>query len=58
VLSRVPRLPPEAAWLNALRVPVVMDCSRARTELGWEPAHDAAETLRETVAAGRASGLL
>jgi nucleoside-diphosphate-sugar epimerase len=58
VLGRIPGLPPEVAWLNALRSPVLMDCSRARAELGWEPRHDGPATLRETVAASRASGLL
>jgi UDP-glucose 4-epimerase len=58
MLSRVPRLPPEAAWLNALRTPVLMDTSKARRELGWEPRHAAHETLRETVAAAREGGLL
>ena len=58
VLSRVPRLPAEVAWLNALRSPVVMDSSRARAELGWLPAYDALETLRQTIVGARESGLL
>jgi nucleoside-diphosphate-sugar epimerase len=56
--GRVPLLPAEAAWLNALRTPVLMDTARARSRLGWEPTHDAAETLRETVVSARHEGLL
>ncbi|HEU5143415.1 MAG TPA: NAD-dependent epimerase/dehydratase family protein [Solirubrobacterales bacterium] len=54
VVSRLPILPDEAAWIEALRRPVLMDTARARERLGWEPRHDARETLRETVAAARA----
>lgn len=45
-------------WATALDTPVLMDSAKARRELGWQPRHDAAETLRETVAAARAGGLL
>ncbi len=51
--ARLPLLPDEAAWIEAVRRPVLMDVSRAREELGWEPRHDARETLRQTVAAAR-----
>jgi nucleoside-diphosphate-sugar epimerase len=51
IVRRVPLLPAEAQWIHAFRKPVLMDCSKARTELGWEPRHSGAETLRETVAA-------
>src|SRR5260221_459672 len=47
-------LPAEAAWIEAVRRPVLMDTSRARRKLHWMPHHDARETLRETVAAVRA----
>ena len=58
LLGRVPMLPAKVAWLNAFRTPVVMDMSKAREELGWEPRHDALETLRETIAASRKAGLI
>jgi nucleoside-diphosphate-sugar epimerase len=45
-------------WAIALSRPVLMDSSRARRELGWEPRHDAAETLEETAEAARSAGLL
>ncbi len=47
-------LPDEAAWIEALRRPVLMDTTKARRELHWMPHHDARETLRETIAAVRA----
>jgi nucleoside-diphosphate-sugar epimerase len=58
VASRVPLLPAQAHWLNAVRVPVIMDTTRAREDLGWAPRHDAAEVLAETAAAARERGLL
>jgi UDP-glucose 4-epimerase len=54
IVARLPGLPDEAAWIEAVRRPVLMDASLAREKLGWEPHHDAAETLRQTVAAARA----
>jgi UDP-glucose 4-epimerase len=53
-MALMPFLPDEAAWIEALRRPVLMDTSRARSKLHWRPHHDARETLRETVAAARA----
>ena len=50
----LPLLPPEAAWIEAVRRPVLMDTSRARRKLHWVPHHDARETLRETIAAVKA----
>jgi UDP-glucose 4-epimerase len=58
VLNRVPKLPAEVSWINALRTPVIMDCSRARSELGWTPRENALDTLRETIASAREDGLL
>lgn len=47
--------PTPPGWLDlALALPV-MDASRARAELGWAPAHDAAAVLRE-VAEGLRAG--
>ena len=58
ILNRVPRLPAEVSWVNAFRTPVIMDCSRARDELGWVPEHDALATLSETISGARAAGLI
>jgi nucleoside-diphosphate-sugar epimerase len=41
--------PTPAGWLDlALGVPL-MDCSRARTELGWEPRHTSLEALDDLI---------
>ena len=53
-VSHLPFLPAEAAWIEVVRRPVLMDATRARRELRWLPHHDARETLRETIAAVRA----
>jgi UDP-glucose 4-epimerase len=58
VLARVPKLPAEISWINAFRTPVLMDCTKAREDLGWRPGHDALETLRETVTGAREAGLI
>ena len=52
----LPYLPAEAAWIETVRRPLLMDSSRARRKLHWMPHHDARETLRETIAAVRAKG--
>ena len=51
VISRLPFLPDEASWIEAARIPVVMDTAKARSELGWRPRHDALDTLKATVEA-------
>jgi UDP-glucose 4-epimerase len=51
----LPYLPAEAAWIETVRRPLLMDTSRARRKLHWMPHHDARETLRETIAAVRAA---
>jgi UDP-glucose 4-epimerase len=45
-------------WAAALDTPVLMDTIKARRDLHWKPKHDALETLEETVAGARESGLL
>jgi UDP-glucose 4-epimerase len=58
VSARLPFMPPEAAWVQAFRTPVVMDASKAKRKLRWRPRHDARQTLRQTVRAAREQGLL
>jgi nucleoside-diphosphate-sugar epimerase len=57
IVSRLPLMPARAAWISALRVPVLMDCTKAREKLGWEPDHEALDTLADTIAGAREKGL-
>ncbi|MEU5758085.1 NAD-dependent epimerase/dehydratase family protein [Nocardia sp. NPDC047648] len=50
-LARLPFMPATLEWLHIVRTPVVMDTSRAKRQLGWEPAHTSAETLAALAAA-------
>lgn len=58
VVARVPFMPTEAQWVNVLKVPVLMDCAKARRELRWRPKHDSMQTLRETVSSAREGALV
>jgi UDP-glucose 4-epimerase len=57
VVSALPMLPAEARWVKAIDTPVLVDTTRARAKLGWEPRYDALETLADTVASARTQGL-
>jgi nucleoside-diphosphate-sugar epimerase len=50
-LALLPRIPSAAEWLHTMRTSVVMDTTRAKRDLGWEPQYDARETLRSMAAA-------
>ena len=52
-VSLMPFLPDEAAWIEAVRRPVLMDTARARRKLHWIPHHDARATLKQTIEAVR-----
>ena len=58
LVARVPFVPAEAQWIEALRQPVLMDVTKARRELHWRPRHDARETLATMVQAARAEHLI
>ena len=58
IVSKLPLMPARASWVTALRVPVLMDTSKAQEELLWEPQHDALDTLAATVQSAREKGLL
>lgn len=58
IVSRVPLMPTRATWISALSVPVLMDTSKAKMNLGWEPEHDAFDTLAQTVQGARERGLI
>jgi UDP-glucose 4-epimerase len=51
VISRLPFLPDEASWIEAARIPILMDSAKARSQLAWRPRHDALATLKATVEA-------
>jgi nucleoside-diphosphate-sugar epimerase len=53
IVSRIPFMPAEATWVNAARVPVLMDTSKARKQLRWKPEHSTGATLQDTVEASR-----
>jgi nucleoside-diphosphate-sugar epimerase len=45
MVARLPFVPPALEWLHVGRTSVVMDTTKAKTQLGWSPRHTAAETL-------------
>ena len=54
LVARLPRVPPQLAWVHSVRKPVLMKIDRARKELGWEPQYTAKQTLKTMVEAFRA----
>lgn len=58
LVARLPFVPDEAQWIESVRRPVVMDTTRARELLHWQPAHDARETLQQMVQAARSERLI
>jgi UDP-glucose 4-epimerase len=44
-LARLPKVPSAAEWLHVVRSSVVMDTTKAKRELGWQPVHSSADTL-------------
>jgi nucleoside-diphosphate-sugar epimerase len=58
LVSRLPFIPSEAQWIEALREPALMDPAKARRALRWRPRHDARDTLRAMVDAARSERLI
>jgi UDP-glucose 4-epimerase len=54
ITARLPFMPPEAAWIQAFRVPAIMDTAKARKQLGWRPKHSGRDALQAMVAGARA----
>jgi nucleoside-diphosphate-sugar epimerase len=48
-LPRPPFTPPAADWVEAASHPSIMDTTKAKEELGWEPRFTAIEALRATL---------
>ncbi len=49
---------PQLEWAIAYDRPVLMDTTKARVELGWQPQFDAEETLIQTAIGAREAGTL
>ncbi|MFE5342000.1 NAD-dependent epimerase/dehydratase family protein [Isoptericola sp. NPDC056578] len=49
VASRLRLAPIDVGWFDMARADVVLDATRARELLRWEPTHDPRDVLRETV---------
>ncbi|HZU50231.1 MAG TPA: NAD-dependent epimerase/dehydratase family protein [Mycobacterium sp.] len=50
-ISRLPFIPSALEWLHVSRVSVVMDTTKAKRDLGWQPTYSSAETLAALAAA-------
>ncbi len=50
VVARLPFVPSAAEWLHVARVSVVMDTTKAKTQLGWTPRYTSAQTLEALAA--------
>ncbi|MCW2547597.1 MAG: hypothetical protein JWN96_2057 [Mycobacterium sp.] len=50
-IARLPYVPSALEWLHSARTSVVMDTTKAKTQLGWRPLHSSAETLADLAAA-------
>ena len=53
VVGKLPWVPSVAEWIHVARTPVLMDTTRAKTVLGWNPEHTGAATLAEMASAVR-----
>ena len=56
VVTRLPHVPAQVAWLHSVRKPVLMKTDRARRLLRWRPQHTARRTLSDMVRAQREQG--
>jgi len=52
-LPKPPFTPPAADWIEAASHPAIMDTTKAKRELGWEPKYTAIEALRATLKSSR-----
>lgn len=50
-ITRLPFVPSLLEWLHVARTSVVMDTSKAKNELGWQPTHTSAEALESLASA-------
>src|SRR4051794_4711234 len=50
-IAGLPFAPPVAEWAEAITRPVIMDSTKARRQLGWQPSFSAVDALRDTLRA-------
>jgi len=55
LMTALPWVPAQAEWVHTARYPMLMDTSRARRDLGWNPQYTAAQALA-SMAGGFQSG--
>jgi nucleoside-diphosphate-sugar epimerase len=48
-VPRPPLVSPATEWVEALSHPAIMDTTKAREQLGWQPRYTAIQALRETL---------
>ena len=48
-LPKPPFAPPATDWVEAVSHPAIMDTTKAKEQLGWQPRYSALEALRETL---------
>ena len=53
---KLPFTPPAADWVEAISHPAIMDISKAKRELGWQPSYTGLQALRDTLRADAAAG--
>jgi nucleoside-diphosphate-sugar epimerase len=51
-LPDLPGTPPATEWTESMSHPAIMDTSKAKRELGWEPLYTGLEALRDTIRRG------
>jgi nucleoside-diphosphate-sugar epimerase len=49
LIPPLPFVPPAAEWVEAATHPAIMDTTKAKRELGWQPKYTALEALRDTL---------
>jgi nucleoside-diphosphate-sugar epimerase len=50
-IAQLPFVPSALEWLHVAKTSVVMDTTKAKKELGWQPTYTSAETLAALAAA-------
>ena len=50
--TTLPLVPAAAQWIEAASQPAIMDTTKAKQELGWQPRYSGLEALRETIRNG------